>query len=412
MVIKGPPKTISVEDSFRACGSWAAVDAVLAVLAPDLLRLLDEEADISARRPRTLTVRWRLAGRGWARIARSCPMPAAALDARSDLARRAAVLASAARRVLGAGPSPGDKLDELRLLNLAGGAFEEAKSPAHSASLTAGWLVQPAAKQSQAGEPPGARQSQAGEPPGALLAPGPTASAASTAARRDYRRDHAALVLPGPSPAIMSKSRERTAREVWNAGPAIVRDSSIQPTLTCDVPAAAAEDDGDFWEGLGDVHGLAARAGQMPAGQPTGRHLAAGGLASQNPVTAPAHNPATPVIPAPSLDSKVEMAAAPQQRSHTPRALARAPVAELVREAQGMKPEELRQAQAALLSSAATPEEQESLLLAVRLQEEELRASLAAGNARRPLPASSVGKSRKKLKPATSMKPLSSYFSK
>ena len=37
MTPKGPPKSISVEDSFKDCASLASVEAVLRVLAPDLL---------------------------------------------------------------------------------------------------------------------------------------------------------------------------------------------------------------------------------------------------------------------------------------------------------------------------------------------------------------------------------------
>ncbi|GFR42034.1 hypothetical protein Agub_g2851, partial [Astrephomene gubernaculifera] len=71
----GPPRSITVEDSFRCCSSRAAAEAVVRVLAPDLLGRLAEEWAENRRRPATLTLKWRLAGTGWTRTSASADMP-------------------------------------------------------------------------------------------------------------------------------------------------------------------------------------------------------------------------------------------------------------------------------------------------------------------------------------------------
>lgn len=42
----GPPKTVTVEDSFKACPSIEAARRVVQVLAPDLLARLEEEHEV------------------------------------------------------------------------------------------------------------------------------------------------------------------------------------------------------------------------------------------------------------------------------------------------------------------------------------------------------------------------------
>lgn len=56
---RGPPKSITVEDSFRRCKSFAEVKLVLQRLAPDLIERIREEAQESNRLPSTLTIAWR-----------------------------------------------------------------------------------------------------------------------------------------------------------------------------------------------------------------------------------------------------------------------------------------------------------------------------------------------------------------
>ncbi|KAL3687502.1 hypothetical protein R1sor_013811 [Riccia sorocarpa] len=60
VVDRGPPKSITVEDSFKSCRSVQQAEGILRVLAPDLIKRLDEDREETGRRPRTLTVKWRL----------------------------------------------------------------------------------------------------------------------------------------------------------------------------------------------------------------------------------------------------------------------------------------------------------------------------------------------------------------
>ena len=43
---KGPPKSITVEDSFKDCSSMAAAEHVIKVLAPDLLARMVEDFQV------------------------------------------------------------------------------------------------------------------------------------------------------------------------------------------------------------------------------------------------------------------------------------------------------------------------------------------------------------------------------
>ena len=61
VVPKAAPRSVSVEDSVRGVTSREAAEAVLRVLAPDLVARCAEERSRDGRRPRTLTLRWRLA---------------------------------------------------------------------------------------------------------------------------------------------------------------------------------------------------------------------------------------------------------------------------------------------------------------------------------------------------------------
>ena len=45
---KGPPKSITVEDSFKDCSSLAAAEHVIKVLAPDLLARMAEDQQVSS----------------------------------------------------------------------------------------------------------------------------------------------------------------------------------------------------------------------------------------------------------------------------------------------------------------------------------------------------------------------------
>lgn len=56
---KGPPKSLSVEDSFRNCTTLKQVEAIMRSLAPDLVRRVDEDKEEFQRVPKLLTVKWR-----------------------------------------------------------------------------------------------------------------------------------------------------------------------------------------------------------------------------------------------------------------------------------------------------------------------------------------------------------------
>ncbi|GMH42279.1 hypothetical protein BSKO_10198 [Bryopsis sp. KO-2023] len=61
---RGPPKSVTVEDSFKTCQSLKAVEIVVGVLAPDLVSRLREEFDENGRWPKTLVVKWRMRSSG------------------------------------------------------------------------------------------------------------------------------------------------------------------------------------------------------------------------------------------------------------------------------------------------------------------------------------------------------------
>eukprot|EP00873_Tetraselmis_striata_P039314 jgi/Tetstr1/459578/TSEL_004943.t1 len=100
VVAKGPPKSITVEDSFKECSSLAAVEQVLRVLSPDLVARLEEEAAEHRRGARTLSVKWRQRGRGWTRSSASCPMPGGVNGSRCSAAEKAEKLVAAAMALL------------------------------------------------------------------------------------------------------------------------------------------------------------------------------------------------------------------------------------------------------------------------------------------------------------------------
>ena len=115
-----------------------AVDAVLRVIAPDLVARMDEEYEDEVERTvaagalipagraaRTLTVKWRDVkggkGTGWSRSSASTTMPTLANDRSIDATRRADALREAATRVLRSELTRGF---DLRALNVGAGNFE------------------------------------------------------------------------------------------------------------------------------------------------------------------------------------------------------------------------------------------------------------------------------------------------
>ncbi|KAL4530823.1 hypothetical protein Ndes2526B_g09198 [Nannochloris sp. 'desiccata'] len=92
---QGPPKSITVEDSFRGCRGYPAAKQVLQVLSPDLIARLQEEEQENARRPTKLILKWRLKGQGWNRTSASCAFPVAALTQSEELQKVAGQLLAA-----------------------------------------------------------------------------------------------------------------------------------------------------------------------------------------------------------------------------------------------------------------------------------------------------------------------------
>jgi len=85
VIEQGPPKSITVEDSFRSCRGYSAAKQVLQVLSPDLVARLQEEEEENNRRPTKLIVKWRVKGQGWHRTSASCAFPVAALTSWEEL---------------------------------------------------------------------------------------------------------------------------------------------------------------------------------------------------------------------------------------------------------------------------------------------------------------------------------------
>ena len=150
---KPPPAFVTCEDSFRSCTTWDAVDAVLRVIAPDLVVRMDEEYEDEVERTvaagalipagraaRTLTVKWRDVkggkGTGWSRSSASTTMPTLANDRSIDATRRADALREAATRVLRSELTRGF---DLRALNVGAGNFEpKAADPRKRPGVQAG----------------------------------------------------------------------------------------------------------------------------------------------------------------------------------------------------------------------------------------------------------------------------------
>lgn len=88
---KGPPKSLSVEDSFPPCTSLKGIEAVLSSLALDLMARLDEDKFETGRRPQLFTIRWRQKG-GWNFTSASTQMPSELLSTKCPVDRRKEIL--------------------------------------------------------------------------------------------------------------------------------------------------------------------------------------------------------------------------------------------------------------------------------------------------------------------------------
>lgn len=88
---KGPPKSISVEDSFLPCTSLKSIEAVLSSLALDLMARLAEDKFETGRRPQLFTIRWRQKG-SWNFTSASTQMPSELLSTKCPVDRRKEIL--------------------------------------------------------------------------------------------------------------------------------------------------------------------------------------------------------------------------------------------------------------------------------------------------------------------------------
>ena len=132
VVPTGPPKSASVEDSFKSCNSWGAVERVLRVLYPDLLVRVAEVYDEHGILPQRLALKWRFRrtsegarAKGNGRVSTSTDCPRCLLEATRaggaadrdrTVAELVAVALGALRREL---RSPFD----LSLINVAATSF-------------------------------------------------------------------------------------------------------------------------------------------------------------------------------------------------------------------------------------------------------------------------------------------------
>lgn len=74
-VDKGPPKSITVEDSQKTCASTERMVEVLKSLVPDLMARVREDHLENARWPKTFKIQWRDRSKSSARSASSCVFP-------------------------------------------------------------------------------------------------------------------------------------------------------------------------------------------------------------------------------------------------------------------------------------------------------------------------------------------------
>lgn len=88
---KGPPKSLSVEDSFPPCTSLKSIESVLSSLALDLMARLDEDKFETGRRPQLFTIKWRQKG-SWNFTSASTQMPSELLSTKCPVDRRKEIL--------------------------------------------------------------------------------------------------------------------------------------------------------------------------------------------------------------------------------------------------------------------------------------------------------------------------------
>jgi DNA polymerase iota len=193
VVPSGPPGRLSVEDSFKGCLGFEALEQVTRVLVPDLLVRAADDANSHQRQPGTLTVTYRLFGGGatmnhrsetsHTRVSRSVPAPSTA---------GAPGYVEAAMAVLRKNLRPPFHCTCLTL------ALSNFVAAAAAAVPLAGFVSSHAGDDLQ--QPAGS-----GEGSGRDMAEGKAMAKAS----RDFRSHY----LPGSSHLVLSKVAERQVRE-------------------------------------------------------------------------------------------------------------------------------------------------------------------------------------------------------
>lgn len=128
---KGPPKSLSVEDSFQPCTSFRQAEEVIRSLAPDLISRLDEDKDEYSRRPKVFTVKWRYPG-NWAFKSSSAPMPLELLSACVPLEQRFEILVEIAMKLLS--HSLGRQSFSIVVLNIGATSFTCSSNCSYGAS--------------------------------------------------------------------------------------------------------------------------------------------------------------------------------------------------------------------------------------------------------------------------------------
>ena len=224
VVQSGPPKSLSVEDSFKGVTTFEALTDVLRVLVPDLLQRLDSDRRAYSRRPKTLTIRYRHAGARTMNVpngaisglsaVRSTPMPHLS---NSDAQEKVLIETSlrVLREALSTSSSSSSSASSsfcLTLLGLGATNFEPAM---RSAVLT---TTSPTAS--------------------SHASPATAATAAAAEMQRNWRADYggpaARTGVAAPNGGLVSKGEERRRRE---AGRGVVGTTATA--------AAGVDGDGD-----------------------------------------------------------------------------------------------------------------------------------------------------------------------
>ncbi|MCO5553465.1 hypothetical protein L7F22_006986 [Adiantum nelumboides] len=117
---KGPPKSLSVEDSFQPCTTYKQAEGIIRSLAPDLIARLDEDRDEYSRRPKIFTIKWRYPG-NWAFKSSSVTMPFELISASVAMEKRLETVVEMAMKLLS--QSLGRQSFSLVVLNIGATSF-------------------------------------------------------------------------------------------------------------------------------------------------------------------------------------------------------------------------------------------------------------------------------------------------